>query len=47
MPELYSREAEQRLLAGEAMRLLAKPALRVVGGADSTAGEPGGEPCNR
>ena len=45
--ELYSREAEQRLLAREAMRLLAEPALRVVGGADLPADEPSGEPENK
>ena len=41
--ELYSREAEQRLLARAAMGRIG-PTLRVVGGADSEPGEPGGEP---
>ena len=41
--ELYSREAEQRLLARSAMGRIG-PTLRVVGGADSEAGEPSGEP---
>jgi len=42
--ELYSREAEQRILARSAMSRIMKPDLRVVGGADSASGEPGGEP---